>query len=79
MTEDIENGTTLVESDIEPILKSSSKEGQNTNQRIVFIQKMRSYWWNSGFSIKPFFYILWISYQEISSLCGHIIRQVPEL
>ena len=28
MTEDIENGTTIVESDIEPILKSSSKEGQ---------------------------------------------------
>ena len=39
---------------------------------------MGSYWWNSGFNIKPCFYILWISYQEISSLCGHIIRQVPD-
>jgi hypothetical protein len=28
MTEDIEKGTTIDESDIEPILKSSSKEGQ---------------------------------------------------
>ena len=28
MTEDIENGITIVESDIQPILKSSSKEGQ---------------------------------------------------
>ena len=28
MTEDIENGTTIVRSDIEPILKSSSKERQ---------------------------------------------------
>ena len=28
MTEDIENGATIVESDIKPILKSSSKDGQ---------------------------------------------------
>ena len=79
MTEDIENGTTIVESDIEPILKSSSKEGQirelSPSKKCAVIGEILAL--TSSLFLHC---ILWISYQEIlHGLCGHIIsRQVPE-